>query len=660
MLEVSRNIDNDIIISAKAKRLAGAVIVSKTSVKLDSAKFTPSLDNFKAYALIGILDLAFGRYVIFAKSAALVATVQTNKIFRLTSAEAFLVGFSISDSNSLDELTLAKHKLDRELLDSIIHTINSGHTYFCETYDITHSLQHNFLQKSDVTNTHIDNRYFFNFHLLHPHLSQPEFQPFLTKIICGFVGQTVLKLSPSYTLTLISRLSTFRLGTRYNRRGLDLHGNASNSVESEQIVFSNNLSSLEICSFVQVRGSVPLVWKQPVDLSYRPKIEASDSNQADVWKSIQKHMFDLKEMYTDDKSDRGSVLCINLLNTDGFEGVLTKKYEKMVEKLRDEKIHYVEFPVNKYCKNHNYANLELLFSRIQEACLDNGFFIADGHVPSNISSLNNLKISRLQAGLARISCLDSLDRTNMTSAMIAKNMLNYQVYSIIPIEQNSSLQTVRKQLLIFQKDVTNLWADSGDAISILYAGTRALRSDVVRTGKRQWLKGSFDDGVNSLTRYYLNNFFDGKKQDGYDFWGGKVHLPKLEKIAKTEGVMKIRQDLRPIVPDIVPEFISSILEPFLQALQSFVKDTLKDHVKHQNNRKMGHIDEKGVPHSYVGFVVTVMRLYLPRYISSWWELTFGLVTFTYMLIFVRIFGMNGAGLVDKPRLSGNGETDETE
>jgi hypothetical protein len=38
-----------------------------------------------------------------------------------------------------------------------------------------------------------------------------------------------------------------------------------------------------------------------------------------------------------------------------------------------------------------------------------------------------------------------------------------------------------------------------------YAGTGALKSGFTRTGKRT-VAGLIDDGVKSMTRYYLNNF----------------------------------------------------------------------------------------------------------------------------------------------------------
>jgi len=53
-------------------------------------------------------------------------------------------------------------------------------------------------------------------------------------------------------------------------------------------------------------------------------------------------------------------------------------------------------------------------------------------------------------------------------------------------------------------------------MSILYSGTPALKTDFTRTGKRTYA-GAFNDGVNSVSRYYLNNFTDGYYTDCLDF-----------------------------------------------------------------------------------------------------------------------------------------------
>jgi phosphatidylinositol 4-phosphatase len=56
-----------------------------------------------------------------------------------------------------------------------------------------------------------------------------------------------------------------------------------------------------------------------------------------------------------------------------------------------------------------------------------------------------------------------------------------------------------------------VWADHADFISVAYSGTGALKTDFTRTGKRT-LVGNMADGVNSITRYIKNNFYDGPRQ----------------------------------------------------------------------------------------------------------------------------------------------------
>eukprot|EP01025_Chloroclados_australasicus_P068879 TRINITY_DN9617_c0_g1_i1.p1 TRINITY_DN9617_c0_g1~~TRINITY_DN9617_c0_g1_i1.p1 ORF type:complete len:219 (+),score=18.70 TRINITY_DN9617_c0_g1_i1:66-659(+) len=56
-------------------------------------------------------------------------------------------------------------------------------------------------------------------------------------------------------------------------------------------------------------------------------------------------------------------------------------------------------------------------------------------------------------------------------------------------------------------------------LSTQYAGTGALKSGFTRTGKRT-TDGLIDDGLKSATRYYLNIFEDGHKQDAYDLITG--------------------------------------------------------------------------------------------------------------------------------------------
>lgn len=64
-----------------------------------------------------------------------------------------------------------------------------------------------------------------------------------------------------------------------------------------------------------------------------------------------------------------------------------------------------------------------------------------------------------------------------------------------------------------------MWADHADAISSQYSGTGALKTDFTRTGRRT-KRGTLRDGVNSVVRYFRNNFTDGTRQDGFDLFTG--------------------------------------------------------------------------------------------------------------------------------------------
>lgn len=64
-----------------------------------------------------------------------------------------------------------------------------------------------------------------------------------------------------------------------------------------------------------------------------------------------------------------------------------------------------------------------------------------------------------------------------------------------------------------------LWVEQGDEISLEYSGTHALKGDLVKYGK-QTLSGLIKDGMSALSRYYMNNFQDGIKQDAMDLISG--------------------------------------------------------------------------------------------------------------------------------------------
>ena len=108
------------------------------------------------------------------------------------------------------------------------------------------------------------------------------------------------------------------------------------------------------------------------------------------------------------------------------------------------------------------------------------------------------------------SCLDCLDRTNLVQSMISQMAL--ESFLAHRSETASSDFWVRH---------SSLWADNGDVLSKIYAGTGALKSSFTRHGKMS-LAGAIADARKSATRLYVNNFADKDRQNTIDLLLGRL------------------------------------------------------------------------------------------------------------------------------------------
>ncbi|XP_058736630.1 phosphoinositide phosphatase SAC8-like isoform X2 [Vicia villosa] len=94
---------------------------------------------------------------------------------------------------------------------------------------------------------------------------------------------------------------------------------------------------------------------------------------------------------------------------------------------------------------------------------------------------------------------------------MAQKTLNLQLHRI-------GLLTCSECISMFDKENGNfriLWAEQGDEITLEYAGTNALKRDLVRYGKKM-VTGLIKDGISAVSRYYVNNFHDGIWKDALD------------------------------------------------------------------------------------------------------------------------------------------------
>ncbi|KAL8661810.1 MAG: hypothetical protein Q9202_005236 [Teloschistes flavicans] len=115
-----------------------------------------------------------------------------------------------------------------------------------------------------------------------------------------------------------------------------------------------------------------------------------------------------------------------------------------------------------------------------------------------------------QEGTFRTNCLDCLDRTNLIQTIISQ----------MAIELFLGHRSERATADFWMRH-SSLWADNGDALSKIYAGTGALKSSFTRHGKMS-LAGAIADARKSATRLYINNFADQGRQNTIDMLLGRL------------------------------------------------------------------------------------------------------------------------------------------
>ncbi|CAK7343888.1 unnamed protein product [Dovyalis caffra] len=368
-----------------------------------------------------------------------------------------------------------------------------------------------------------------------------------------------LKLKESSaTVTLLSRRCTRRLGiglqgTRMWRRGANLEGDTANFIETEQLLELEGYRS----SFLQIRGSIPLLWEQIVDLSYRPRLRIINHEQ--MSKVVERHFHDLYQRY-------GDTIAVDLTNKHGDEGQLSMAYAAEMQKLPNNRIPrymwlqchlyamdvvgghvgfmvkltnsakqvptyqkefaypsssssssfpflllsgYVSFDFHHFCGNSNFDNLQILYDQISDDFQKQGYLLIDPE--GNILEEQN--------GIFRSNCIDCLDRSNVTQSFLGQKSLTIQLQRIGVL---TSIECISMFIEEYGKFRT-LWAEQGDEVSLEYAGTHALKGDLVRYGK-QTIGGIIKDGMSALSRYYLNNFQDGVRQDALDLISGRYSV----------------------------------------------------------------------------------------------------------------------------------------
>ncbi|KAL3344309.1 hypothetical protein AABB24_023640 [Solanum stoloniferum] len=442
------------------------------------------------FGVIGILKLLAGSYLLVITERESVGSYMGHPIFKVSSMKVFPC------DHSLKNTPVEQKKMEAEFSALLNVAEKTPGLYFSYDVNITLSAQrlHDLGDESKLLPLwrQADPRFLWNNYMMEV-LIDHKLDPFLLPVVQGSFHNFQAAIGKDIVdVTLIARRCNRRTGTRMWRRGADTDGFVANFVESEQIIQLNGCTA----SFVQVRGSIPLLWDQIVDLTYKPKFEIVRLEEAP--RVAERHFLDLRKKY-------GNVLSVDLVNKHGGEGRLNEKFANAMQHVDGDDVRYLHFDFHHICGHVHFERLSILYDQIEDFFIKNRYFLLNE---------KDEKVE-VQLGVVRTNCIDCLDRTNVTQSMLGRRMLEFQLRRLGIFDAEETISTHSN----LDESFKILWANHGDDISIQYSGTPALKGDFVRFGKRT-VQGIVNDGRNALMRYYLNNFVDGTKQDAIDLMQG--------------------------------------------------------------------------------------------------------------------------------------------
>ena len=374
----------------------------------------------------------------------------------------------------------------------------------------------------------------------------------------------------SYSQVLISRRSRFRAGTRFTKRGADASGAVANYAETEQVclILGRSDKVQQAHSHVQIRGSIPLHWSSPTDIkTYRPRIRLGTDPLAQA-RAMRLHLVKQLAYYSYDNDSSTDpeipkLIFVNLIDKHSDQGRLGRAFDEVLNAVLEvhavdknetavqdqpkrryslnsegdvalaiapKSVEHVWFDFHAEVKGGRWDRLKNLLESLEFSLVNHRFFSASAPTKTQAA----WQMSQHQNAIVRTNCMDCLDRTNVVQSLFGRYMLFHQLATSVAADPSQvSKESWKKMVKKFKKNPLKLpweegevahrllWADNADAISRLYAGTPALKGDFTRTGKRT-RKGALDDGMNSLQRYYLNNFLDAARQEGMDLLVGYI------------------------------------------------------------------------------------------------------------------------------------------
>lgn len=522
-----------------------------------------------AYGVLGFVRFTSGYYLILVTKRTMCALIGMHIIYTIKDT----VMIKINESRTVNPM-------EQKFLKLFTNVDMNSNFYFSYSYNLSRTLQYNlapprFIEPDGVARTaarqNVDGivwesmeaksrmdfsvrgtsrkRFVWNEFLIQP--VKGKLHPdWLLEITHGFVSQSHISIfgRPIY-VCLIARRSNRFAGTRFLRRGANFLGDVANEVETEQIIADGT----RLCSFVQMRGSVPHRWSQDISkMVPKPQItiDLSDPYSEIAGRHFQKLFFHYG----------APIICLNLVKKREkrmHENILTSEMVGSIRYLNqflpvDHRIKYIHFDMAK--RNRDGKVMKSLADIAERAIQQTGMF------------LKGEEQTLFQTGIVRVNCVDCLDRTNTAQFSIGKCVLGHQLHK---------LGFINTPKLEFDSDcitmLESLYEDHGDTLALQYGGSQLVHRIKTYRKTAPWTSQG-NDIMQTLSRYYSNTFSDTEKQHSINLFLG-YYVPIDFSAKDLQTITDIPTDHYYLTRAFDPKFNEL-------PLTQFVSDKISRHLPH--------------------------------------------------------------------------------
>lgn len=460
--------------------------------------------------ILGILDGEDGKFLLLCTERELIGTLDDSQYYKITKVDSIPIecySNYISGYDSLDGV--------KKLIESLnfYYTFGKVEEHFLWNKEILGRFHQN-ISKSKKFNQKNPEIYKLK-NPIQPRCGIPASDsasrnPFASKfsvsatapqnavgnMFCGyFETQRITENGTVNSLMILSKISVKKIGTRMLSRGVDEQGKVSFFVETSFTVVNPTTKT----QFIILRGSVPLFWASYDAL--KPQKITLENDYESNQKAFKLHFQNLQKGY-------GKICVVDLLGKRKYEHALSKFYGELCEK---ESIDYVHFDLNSHTSSFNdmkYKFQETLSNKTngtiethQSASVETeesqGNMWEDNSAETETPQKQEIPPLREFKRVFRVNCMDCLDRTNIAQYLLFTLTHDYNF-----------------------KAIKSMWANNGNALSRMYTGSNALKSEFSSKGKISVL-GMMNDLVISANRMINNKFTDKEKQQAIDLLLGK-------------------------------------------------------------------------------------------------------------------------------------------